>query len=352
MSRLRERLEKNCLNCNTEVEGRFCQNCGQENIETKETVWQLGSHFFKDITHFDGKFFNTLKYLFLKPGFISSEYYIGKRANYVNPVRMYIFTSFFFFLIFFSFFKLNQANILTMDVYGKTMVDIKTMDSLTLDDFTKKINKERGFGEKPMNISELNNYMESSFDSSGFKLFSTTYQSKDQYDSLIKIGVVKHSWLKRKIIFKELEIHKKYRNNRKESFRDFFNILLHSLPQMFFVSLPIFAFLLHLLYIRRRAFYYVSHSIFAVHFYIFSFIIMLFMFGLNKLSIETNWEFIKYLQTFLGFGILFYLYKAMRRFYKQRRAKTILKFFILFLLFLVTILFLFTFFLLFSFYKL
>ena len=41
MSRLKERKEKNCLNCNAEVQGRFCHNCGQENIETKETVWHL-----------------------------------------------------------------------------------------------------------------------------------------------------------------------------------------------------------------------------------------------------------------------------------------------------------------------
>ena len=37
MSHQKERVEKNCLNCNAEVQGRFCQVCGQENIETKES---------------------------------------------------------------------------------------------------------------------------------------------------------------------------------------------------------------------------------------------------------------------------------------------------------------------------
>ena len=81
MSRLKERKEKNCLNCNAEVQGRFCHVCGQENIETKETVWHLISHFFQDITHFDGKFFSSLKYLVTKPGFLSTEYMIGRRAD-------------------------------------------------------------------------------------------------------------------------------------------------------------------------------------------------------------------------------------------------------------------------------
>lgn len=97
MSHLKERQQKNCLNCNTEVQGRYCQNCGQENIEPKETVWHLIAHFFQDITHFDGKFFSTVKYLVIRPGFLSREYMVGRRASYVNPIRMYIFTSAFSF---------------------------------------------------------------------------------------------------------------------------------------------------------------------------------------------------------------------------------------------------------------
>ena len=68
MSRLKERKEKNCLNCNAEIQGRFCHVCGQENIEPKETIWHLIAHFFRDITHFDGNFFGTIKYLIAKPG--------------------------------------------------------------------------------------------------------------------------------------------------------------------------------------------------------------------------------------------------------------------------------------------
>ena len=46
LSHSKERKEKNCLNCNTEVQGRYCHVCGQENIEPKETVWGLVTHFF------------------------------------------------------------------------------------------------------------------------------------------------------------------------------------------------------------------------------------------------------------------------------------------------------------------
>src|SRR5687768_17786211 len=102
MSHLTERKEKNCLNCNAIVQGRYCQVCGQENIVPQESFRHLVLHFIYDITHFDGKFFETLKYLIFKPGLISKEYIAGRRTRYLNPIRMYVFTSAIFFLIFFA----------------------------------------------------------------------------------------------------------------------------------------------------------------------------------------------------------------------------------------------------------
>jgi hypothetical protein len=75
MSHLPERKEKNCGNDGTHVVGKYCHECGQENVEPKETVWQLVSHFFTDITYFDGKFFITLKDLLFKPGFCQKNIY-------------------------------------------------------------------------------------------------------------------------------------------------------------------------------------------------------------------------------------------------------------------------------------
>ncbi|MEI9809912.1 MAG: DUF3667 domain-containing protein [Bacteroidota bacterium] len=67
-------------------------------------------HFFNDITHFDGKLFSSLKWLIAKPGFLSTEYLAGRRARYLHPIRMYVFTSAIFFIIFFSLFNADQLN--------------------------------------------------------------------------------------------------------------------------------------------------------------------------------------------------------------------------------------------------
>jgi len=353
MSRLKERAEKNCLNCNTEVQGRYCHNCGQENIETKETVWHLVSHFFRDITHFDGKFFSTLKYLFARPGFISKEYMIGRRASYVNPVRMYVFTSAFFFLVFFSFMNVDNNSIVSdLKLNGKTFAEVEALDSLAFEIYTKNLNKDEGHDSVPMSREEFKHFFDSTVMEGGIRFTNTHYKTKAAYDSALSSGKMKDNWFKRLLVYKEIELNEKYHNEGGKAVKDYANILLHSLPQMLFILLPLFAFILKILYIRRKEYYYVNHSIFSIHFYIFIFITMLFIFALNKLNNELNWSVINYIELITGLGIFLYLYKAMRGFYQQRRAKTVFKFFILCLSLFLTILFLFLIFVFYSLYKL
>jgi len=82
MSHLTERISKDCLNCGTEVAGRFCQQCGQENVEVKESFFQLLIHFVEDLTHFDGKLWKTVKLLLFKPGSLTKLYIEGKKNHF------------------------------------------------------------------------------------------------------------------------------------------------------------------------------------------------------------------------------------------------------------------------------
>jgi hypothetical protein len=63
-----QRKEKNCLNCGTLVAGKYCQQCGQENVEPKDTVLGLVQHFIYDITHFDACFSQPETTAVKKPG--------------------------------------------------------------------------------------------------------------------------------------------------------------------------------------------------------------------------------------------------------------------------------------------
>jgi hypothetical protein len=336
VSHIPQRKEKDCLNCGAIVQGHYCQDCGQENVVPKETFWHMVTHFFYDITHFDSSFFVSIKDLLFKPGFLSKEYMLGRRKKYLHPIRMYVFTSAVFFLLFFSLFsakdsiKFDGSKILTGT---ERLRMIAEMESEINDDSTKKFILERLQAlkdtSKPVTKADLLRAAEQldvtiiNFSGRGKK-----YNSVAAYDSAQQLLPLdkRDGWFMRRLIKKETEVNIKYGSDPEAGLRKLGDIVLHRLPYMLFVSLPLFALLLKLVYFRRKQFYYADHGVFTIHLYIFSFILLMIVFGLTKLEEVTHVRVINFIVFFLFLGLLFYLYKAMRNFYGQKRFKTFIKF--------------------------
>lgn len=346
MSHLKERKAKNCLNCQAEVQGRYCHICGQENVNTYESAWQLAVHFVQDILHYDGKFLRTIRYLLTKPGLLTREYAIGRRVSYVHPLRLYIFSSAIFFIIFFAVSDRNET-IVTNTYNGKTEAEIAVMDSLQFDQFTRGLNNG-----KPMIRAKFGEYLDSASQYGGITLSSSSYKSREEYDSLLRIGARKHNWLQRQILYKEIEVNQKYHRDRKQIMQRFRQEFLHSFPQMLFLSLPLFALILKLLYLRHNRIYYANHAIFGIHYYVFIFLMILLSMGVNRIFGLFGIDVADWLVFINLILILFYEYKSMHLFYEQGRPKTILKFVLLNLAHLVVMIFLMFGFILFSAFKL
>ncbi len=401
MSHLKERKEKNCLNCQTEVIGHYCHKCGQENLEPKETVWHLVQHFFNDITHFDGKFFDTVKYLLSRPGFLSLEYMRGRRMAYLNPIRMYVFTSAIFFIILFSMKKpedmakasdytkddlkvsMNlgalqqdearlQKNLKTEEdeedredlkekieyraieiatikkTYGDTTKRIFTKDELSsfvTQAYTDSISagnydlaKQKKFkramrlyGKEVSENTNVNLYENDEIFGWGIK-----YKTVAEYDSAERTlpDSLRDGWLKHTIITRSMVIMKEYREDRRLFTEHLLENIFHSFPKILWISLPIFAMILNILYFRHKQYYYVNHGIFTIHVYCATFIqlfVFLMIYQLGKVT-PTGWmhTIVILLNIAVFIWMMIYPYKAMRGFYMQRRAKTFFKYFIVF----------------------
>ena len=90
--------EKLCKNCNSELVGLYCSECGQKNsqlLSIKETLKEFTDNVFS----FDTRFFITLKYLITKPGLLTTEYWLGRRTKYLPPLRLYLVMSLMYFFI-------------------------------------------------------------------------------------------------------------------------------------------------------------------------------------------------------------------------------------------------------------
>lgn len=359
MSHVPQRKEKDCLNCGTTVVGRFCHVCGQENVIPKETFWHMVTHFFYDITHFDSSFFHTVHHLIMRPGFLSKEYMLGRRAVYLHPVRMYVFTSAIFFLLFFSVFNVNK-NITTNLDDNLSLTERKAManelkesygkdsaNSLLIDGLAKLHDTSNIISNKDALTYFINkpNFI---------KYSGRNYSSVHEYDSVQQSlpAAKRDGWFMRRLMEKVTAINEKYSEDPEEAFKKFGESLLHRIPYMLFVSLPLFALLLKLVYVRRRQFYYADHGVFTIHLYIFTFLLLIAVFGLSALRNTTGWGFIDFIIGALFIMLFFYLYKAMRNFYGQRRGKTFIKFLIVALFSLVMLLILFLLFMFFSAYTL
>jgi hypothetical protein len=316
LSHLKEREEKVCLNCGSDINGRFCHNCGQENVEPKESAWHLVTHFFSDLFHFDGKFFSTLKLLATKPGFLTEEYVKGRRVAYLNPIRMYLFVSAVFFLVLMSFVIKNN------DTEAAKGTDAHAKDSAAaakMNAGLKDISESLSDSTNEFSLIDTSKDLKISFDGKKSFLDYTIHE----YDSMQKAlpEKVRDNGLKRHFKRKLIVARAAWRENPKEMRHRFVAGFFHSLPYMLFISLPLIALLLKLLYIRRKQYYFVSHAIFTVNFYIFVFI-TLFL----KFMVEKAGNIGEVIGLVLYWSIYLYLFIAMKRFYKQGGLKTFVKF--------------------------
>jgi hypothetical protein len=327
------RKENNCLNCGAIVNGRFCTECGQENIEPKQNFWSLFTHFIYDVFHFDGKFFDTLRYLLFKPGFVPKEYIKGKRQNYLDPIRMYLFTSAVFFLIFFSVANPGEAVDITKQ---------QQLNRMERYNFAAEINKR--LGQHPDDTilqKQINLVLDTSYsiyllkDSTG-NLTDSSFPVTYRGDNFLMRGkknrstfITSSDWVGRLALEKWKVFKEKYGDDQNAIIKELIRSFLHKLPYILFVSLPFFALLLKLLYIRRKDFFYSDHAVFTLYHYIFSFLILLLFFIMNKVEEVTGWGFLSTLGLLIFFSGGIYLLIAMKRFYGQAWRKTFLKFFIL-----------------------
>jgi hypothetical protein len=87
------RPETDCLNCGAEITGKFCPECDQENVDSHENFFHLVGHYTADFFHFESKIPRSVIPLLTEPGFLTKEYWQGRRIRYIHPLRLFLFVS-------------------------------------------------------------------------------------------------------------------------------------------------------------------------------------------------------------------------------------------------------------------
>lgn len=321
------RKENDCLNCGTKLEGKYCHNCGQENLQIKESFGHMMNHAISDYFHFDHQFFHTLKPLVFKPGYLTNEYMAGRRAQYLHPVKMYIFISLVYFVL---LFQNSHEKVTTKPVD----LSKPTPAKLTVDSVNKKIaeNPNLSAAQKKQLQQKVTSYAggivkvtdDGETDTAKMQdgLFVTKDTSYAQY--LIeqqKLPEIKRDgFLQMQIHKRVILYHNKYGSRAKEVF---FEEVRHNIPKMMFLMLPLFALILKITFSKSHKFY-VEHLIYTFHLHCFLFIFLTFIM-LLELIIPAAWVIVDWINLAATAYIIWYIFKSLRVVYSRSRFRTITK---------------------------
>jgi hypothetical protein len=79
-----------CRNCGAVTEGAYCANCGQETGLALPTVRALLREAAGRYVALDGRLWRTMSAPLFRPGFLTVEYFAGRRRRYIRPARLFL----------------------------------------------------------------------------------------------------------------------------------------------------------------------------------------------------------------------------------------------------------------------
>lgn len=88
-----------CANCGATLHGPHCHQCGQPVKGMIRPLSGLTADVIDSVFNIDSRILRTLGPLYFRPGFLTTEYFIGRRVRYVTPFRLFFFLTVIAFLI-------------------------------------------------------------------------------------------------------------------------------------------------------------------------------------------------------------------------------------------------------------
>lgn len=284
----RQRKSNHCLNCTSEFEinSNYCPHCGQENNHNRVSFGTLVVDFLNNYFSLDSKFTNSLLPFFFNPGRLTQKFIEGKRASFVNPIRLYLIISLVFFLVFGMVSQdIVQESIAKFDASADELSDSTQVDLEEL--FSRELTKNQGdsiltlinsvsdtvITRDAITISQPDTgqfFTDENIDIY-IRLRKENLEPDEILDSL-KTGSLSE--------FQFDLVRKLIRLDQAEG-QIVLSQILKNLPLMMLFIIPVFALMLKAFYIRRSQ-YYITHVVHALHLHSFAYVIygLVFLIGM------------------------------------------------------------------------
>ena len=289
-----------CENCGAELQGHWCAQCGQPAIEYRRSFRHVVADLLNEFLNWDSKFFTTIALLILKPWRLTNEFLAGKRVRYANPLRLYLLASILF------FFAVNYGTRGLKFEPGK----LEPKDRAELESELKDADLPPAAREKlqellqesspspapsattearPPTAVSLSPTPSAAANPTSPQPATGANEQKKDYGKIGERPFVVFDETKSTTPFEHwIEARAKEKMGEKGTKMGLFiSTLFSNLPYMMLCCIPLFAFVLKVLYIRRHIFY-IDHLVYALHIHTFAYtaimLIVLATIGLNRVA--------------------------------------------------------------------
>jgi len=273
-----------CENCGTQLQGRWCAQCGQPAIDYRRSFRHVIADLLNEFLNWDSKFFATIGLLVVRPWKLTNEFLAGHRVRYVHPLRLYLLASILF------FFAVNYgARGLRFEPGNLSPKDRAELEAdLKKGDLPPAAREElEALLREPQAQASPGLISPSPPTTRWPPPASENDKQRQEYGKIGDRPFVVFDQAKSTTPFERwIEARAKEKMGEHGTKMGLFiATLFNNLPYMMLCCIPLFAFVLKVLYVRRHIFY-IDHLIYALHIHTFAYtgimLIVLATIGLNR----------------------------------------------------------------------
>jgi Protein of unknown function (DUF3667) len=306
-----------CENCGALLYGRWCAQCGQPAIDYRRSIRHVIADLLDEFLNWDSKFFTTIGLLMARPWKLTNQFLAGHRVRYVHPLRVYLLASvLFFFAINFwaKSIHLNRGKLSPKD-QAEIQADLKNPD--VSPEAKAAIQHALAFnGLSPSPAPTTTGRSAEKSSATPAEKPTPTAEPVIQFGSKTPSSPFE-KWL-------ETRAKEKIGEHGTKA-ELFLTTVISNLPYMMLCCIPLFAFVLKILYIRRRIFY-IDHLVYALHIHSFTYlsVILITLTGMGLSRSAPNLT--APICNLLALVVLVQILLSIRRVYRQGWFLSVVKF--------------------------